>query len=81
MIKTPVSYNDRFNRVEDADGGVVMYYVSEDIGNEAVKRINMHDDLVKSLQFLTGIVGGNFCQDMVIKRKYKEARELLEKCK
>ena len=81
MIKTPVSYSYRFNRVEDADGDVILYDASEDIGNEIVKRINMHDDLVKSLQFLTGIVGGNFCQDMVIKRKYKEARELLEKCK
>ena len=81
MIKTPVSYNDRFNRVEDADGGVVMYYVSEDIGNETVKRINMHYELVKSLQDMIEIVGGNFCQNMEIKRKYKEARELLEKCK
>ena len=81
MIKTPVSYNDRFNRVEDADGGVVMYYISEDIGNETVKRINTHYELVKSLQDMVEIVGGNFCQNMEIKRKYKEARELLEKCK
>lgn len=81
MIKTPVSYDDRFSGIEDADGDAILYDVSEDIGNEMVKRINMHDELVKSLQFLTGIVGGNFCQDMVIKRKYKEAIELLEKCK
>jgi hypothetical protein len=87
MIKTPVSYDDSENvfypspQVEDADGSFIFECKDKQVAQEIVKRINMHDDLVKSLQFLTGIVGGNFCQDMVIKRKYKEARELLEKCK
>lgn len=45
------------------------------------KRINMHDELVKSLRDMVEIVGSNFCQNMEIKRKYKTARELLERCK
>ena len=49
--------------------------------NEAVKRINMHAELVSALRDMVEIVGGNFCQNMEIKRKYKIARELLERCK
>lgn len=48
---------------------------------EAAKRINMHDELIKSLRDMVEIVGVNFCQNMEIKRKYKVARELLERCK
>ena len=48
---------------------------------EAEKRINMHDELVKSLHDMVEIVGSNFCQNMEIKRKYKVARELLDRCK
>ena len=77
MIKTPVSYNDRFNRVEDADGDVVMYYISEDIGNETVKRINMHDEFVAMLKDIALVDGGSIC----IRSKLAKARELLEKCK
>ena len=78
MIKTPVTRHDVFtSSFVDKFGS----FLDDKSLEEAAKRINMHDDLVKSLQFITGIVGGNFCQDMVIKRKYKEARELLEKCK
>ena len=78
MIKTPVTRHDVFTSSFVDKLGL---FLDDKSLEEAAKRINMHDDLVKSLQFLTGIVGGNFCQDMVIKRKYKEARELLEKCK
>jgi hypothetical protein len=67
--------------IQESDGTLIGDFVTTDLAIEGAKRINMHDELVKSLQFLTGIVGGNFCQDMVIKRKYKEARELLEKYK
>ena len=78
MIKTPVARHAMFT---SSFVDVLGCFLDDNGMDEAAKRINMHDDLVKSLQFLTGIVGGNFCQDMVIKRKYKEARELLEKCK
>ena len=89
MIKTPVSYNDRFNRVEDADGGVVMYYVSEDIGNETVKRINMHDELSLALKDLIEIVGEleEFDAERINKsfrwicEIHQNAIKVLEKCK
>ena len=52
----------------------------EKLADEIAKRINMHDELVKSLHNMVEVVGGNFCQNMEIKRKYKIARELLERC-
>lgn len=87
MIKTPVSYDDSENvfypypQVEDANGSFIFECKDKQVAQEIVKRINMHDDLIKSLLDMVEIVGGNFCQNMEIKRKYKEARELLEKCK
>ena len=81
MINYPVHYDEELGGIYDQKCHFICDVSSKAHSHEMVKRINMHDELVKSLQFLTGIVGGNFCQDMVIKRKYKEARELLEKCK
>lgn len=78
MIKTPVTRHDVFtSSFVDKFGS----FLDDNEIDDAAKRINMHDELVKSLRDMVEIVGGNFCQDMVIKRKYKEARELLEKCK
>jgi hypothetical protein len=77
MIKTPVSYDDRFSGIEDADGDAILYDVSEDIGNEMVKRINMHDELVAMLKDIALVDGGSIC----IRSKIAKARELLEKCK
>jgi hypothetical protein len=77
MIKTPVSYDDRFSGIEDADGDAILYDVSEDIGNEMVKRINMHDELVAMLKDIALVDGGSIC----IRSKLAKARELLEKCK
>ena len=76
-----VHYDEELQGVYGDDCRYLFDVSEKKLGEEVVKRINMHDELVKSLQFLTGIVGGNFCQDMVIKRKYKIARELLERCK
>ncbi len=55
--------------------------LNNECAKEAAKRINMHDELVKSLHDMVEVVGGNFCQNVEIKRKYKIARELLERCK
>ena len=78
MIKTPVTRHDVFtSSFVDALG----CFLDDNEIDDAAKRINMHDELVKSLSDMVEIVGGNFCQNMEIKRKYKEARELLEKCK
>lgn len=89
MIMTPVSYNYRFNRVEDADGDVVMYYISEDIGNETVKRINMHYELAFALKDLIEIVGElEECDARRINKSFRRICEIhqnaisvLEKCK
>ena len=85
MIKTPVSYDENeliyYPQIHDADGDYLFEAIDTDTTKEIVKRINMHDELVKSLHDMVEVVGGNFCQNMEIKRKYKIARELLERCK
>ena len=81
IINTPVKYEQKSASIFDSDGRQVGAYIPEEQGDELAKRINLHDELVKSLKDMVEIVGGNFCQNMEIKRKYKEARELLEKCK
>ena len=78
MIKTPVIRHYVFTSSFVYKFGC---FLDDKEIEDAANRINMHDELVKSLQDMVEIVGGNFCQNMEIKRKYKEARELLEKCK
>ena len=78
MIKTPVKRHDVFTSSFVDKFGC---FLDDKSLEEVANRINMHDELVKSLKDMAEIVGGNFCQNMEIKRKYKEARELLEKCK
>ena len=81
MINYPVHYDEELGGIYDKSCHFICDVSSKTNGNEIVKRINMHDELVKALSMMTEVVGGNFCQNMEIKRKYKEARELLEKCK
>jgi len=82
MIKTPVDF-DSESVYSDVDGDVLFdtNYICEHEVIDLVKRINMHDELIKSLHAMVEVVGSNFCQNMEIKRKYKIARELLERCK
>ena len=78
MIKTPVKRHDMFtSSFVDKHG----CFLDDAQMNDAKKRINMHDELVSALRDIVEIVGSNFCQNMEIKRKYKTARELLERCK
>jgi len=87
MIKTPVSYDETatvfypYPQIDDADGEFLFEVKDKEAAKEIVKLINMHDELVRSLRGMVEIVGSNFCQNMEIKRKYKIARELLERCK
>lgn len=82
MIKTPVKRCIVSDNIVDSQGNWIakLYDLGAD-ADEVAKRINMHNELVKSLLNMVEIAGGNFCQNMEIKRKYKEARELLERCK
>lgn len=88
MIKTPISkstdYDDEFIYdvdLFDKDGDYVCLSANESTADELVKMVNSYSELVKSLRDMVEIVGSNFCQNMEIKRKYKIARELLEKLK
>lgn len=81
MIKTPVSYDDRFSRIEDADGGVIFYDVSEFIGYEIVKRINMHGELVKALSMMTDIASQVDGWESFPSYAIADAESVLEKCK
>ena len=47
---------------------IFLMYQKKKLGEEVVKRINMHDELVKSLHDMVEIVGSNFCQNMEIKQ-------------
>ena len=76
-----VHYDEELQGVYGDDCRYLFDVSEKKLGEEVVKRINMHDELVKSLRDMVEIVGGNFCQNMEIKRKYKIARELLERCK
>ena len=77
MLNNPTSYNEIIPTTADSCDDAVARLVDKEIA----KRINMHDEIVKSLHDMVEIVGSNFCQNMEIKRKYKIARELLERCK
>lgn len=76
-----VHYDEELQGVYGDDCRYLFDVSEKKLGEEVVKRINMHDELVKSLHDMVEVVGGNFCQNMEIKRKYKVARELLERCK
>ena len=81
MIKTPIIYSAKTWSICDSNGDIIAYDVNANTGGEVVKRINAHDELVKSLRDIVEIVGSNFCSNIETKRKYKQARKLLEKCK
>ena len=76
-----VHYDEELQGVYGDDCRYLFDVSEKKLGEEVVKRINMHDELVKYLHDMVEVVGGNFCQNMEIKRKYKIARELLERCK
>ena len=76
-----VHYDEELQGVYGDDCRYLFDVSEKKLGEEVVKRINMHDELVKSLHDMVEVVGGNFCQNVEIKRKYKIARELLERCK
>lgn len=94
MIKTPVhastdglDYDDNViyeKYVFDENGDFVCESDSPEFALEIVKRINLHDELVKSLREMVEIIGANFCSNQEIKQKYRAAFNLindLEQCK
>jgi len=74
MIKTPVTRHDVFTSSFVDKLGL---FLDDKSLEEAVKRINMHDDLVAMLKDIALVDGGSIC----IRSKLAKARELLEKCK
>ena len=94
MIKTPVhastdglDFDDNViyeKYVFDENGDFVCESDSPEFALEIVKRINLHDELVKSLREMVEIIGANFCSNQEIKQKYRAAFNLindLEQCK
>ena len=94
MIKTPVHAST--DGLDDDDNVIYEKYVFDENGDfvcesdspefalEIVKRINLHDELVKSLREMVEIIGANFCSNQEIKQKYRAAFNLindLEQCK
>ena len=77
MINYPVHYDEELGGIYDKSCHFICDVSSKTHGNEIVKRINMHDELVLMLKDIALVDGGSEC----IKSKIARARELLEKCK
>ena len=77
MINYPVHYDEELGGIYDKSCHFICDVSSKTCGNEMVKRINMHGDLVAMLKDIALVDGGSEC----IKSKIARARELLEKCK
>jgi hypothetical protein len=77
MINYPVHYDEELGGIYDKSCHFICDVSSKTHGNEIVKRINMHDELVAMLKDIALIDGGSIC----IRSKLAKARELLEKCK
>lgn len=77
MINYPVHYDEELGGIYDKLCHFICDVSSKTHGNEIVKRINMHDELVSMLKDIALVDGGSEC----IKSKIARARELLEKCK
>jgi hypothetical protein len=88
MIKTPVSYDDSDNvfypypQVEDANGSFIFECNDKRVAQEIVKRINMHDELVKRVQQLSALSDADMASAAEwIESHVSEIDDLLEKCK
>ena len=85
MIKTPVStYFDKdvypYPQIDDADSNFISECNKEDTAKEIVKRINMHDELVKSLRDMFELAGmANYNAGW--SERYLTAEKLLGRCK
>jgi len=77
MINYPVHYDEELGGIYDKSCHFICDVSSKTHGNEIVKRINMHDELVLMLKDIALVDGGSEC----IKSKIARARKLLEKCK
>ena len=72
-----VHYDEELQGVYGDDCRYFFDVAGKSLGEEVVKRINMHDELVLMLKDIALVDGGSEC----IKSKIARARELLERCK
>ena len=72
-----VHYDEELQGVYGDDCRYLFDVSEKKLGEEVIKRINMHDELVSMLKDIALVDGGSEC----IKSKIARARELLEKCK
>lgn len=84
MIKTPVSIVD--SCIFNSENRPILFddKADSDVMNEIVKRINMHDELVKSLDEMCGVwrlVCNSNGWDENHMSQYENAIKLLERCK
>ena len=78
MIKTPVCYDERFSTISYSDGDVIAYDIHQDVAEEVVKRINMHDELVELLKESKYAISETYGIDSVFVDRVNNA---LERCK
>lgn len=81
MIKTPVKRCIVSDNIVDSQGNWIakLYDLGAD-ADEVVKRINMHDELVKSLRDMFELAGKAYF-DREWKDRYEQVELLLERCK
>ncbi len=84
MIKTPVVWDKKSITIKDSIDFNLAFFVCNESGEEIVKRINMHDELVKSLDEMCGVwrlVCNLNGWDENHMSQYENAIKLLERCK
>ncbi len=80
MIKTPVTYDHRNDQIIDSDNNVIAYDVDYRFAEDQVKRINLHDDMVKYIQERFDYLKDYWATPEDLD-EVKQLGELLERCK
>jgi len=80
MIKTPVSYSNKFSNIIDSEGCFVAHVVKENKADEIVKRINMHDEFVDMIGKLLSEIDACDTYSVANQATIFMAEELLERC-
>jgi len=80
MIKTPVSYSNKFSNITDSESCFVAHVVKENKADEIVKRINMHDELVDMIGKLLSEIDACDTYSVANQATIFMAEELLERC-
>ena len=81
MINYPVHYDEELGGIYDKSCHFICDVSSKNHGNEIVKRINMHDELIDALSMMTDIASQVDGWESFPPHAIADAESVLEKCK